>query len=66
MAYRIYFFLDGHIRKVEELLDCSDDDAARDLAVARLVKPDGFTAIEVWDRARKVCALSSAEDRVHA
>ncbi|MGH6984081.1 MAG: hypothetical protein ACREEI_07635 [Stellaceae bacterium] len=57
MSYRVYFLRDGHIRKVEDLLDCYDDDDAREIAVGMLATRDGFTTVEVWDRERKVYAL---------
>lgn len=57
MSYRVYFLRDGHIRKVEQLLDCYHDDDARGIAIAMLATRDSFTAVEVWDRERKVYAL---------
>lgn len=57
MSYRVYFLRDDHIRKFEDLLDCYHDDDAREIAIAMLATRDGFTAVEVWDRERKVYAL---------
>lgn len=57
MPYRVYFLRDNRIRKVEELPDCYDDDDARKTGIAMLAELDSFTAVEVWDRERKVYAL---------
>ncbi|HEV2162333.1 MAG TPA: hypothetical protein VGR52_08900 [Stellaceae bacterium] len=60
MPYRVYFLREDCIRKFENLPDCYHDDDAREAAIAMLAKRDGFTAVEVWDRERKVYALPSA------
>lgn len=60
MSYRVYFLRDDHIGQVEDLLDCHHDDDARTTAIAMLATRDGFTAVEVWDRERKVYALPPA------
>ena len=60
MSYRVYFLRDDRIGKVEDLPDCYHDDDARETAIAMLAMRDGFTAVEVWDRERKVYALPSA------
>lgn len=59
MPYRVYFLREDHIRKFEDLPDRYHDDDARETAIAMLAKRNGFTAVEVWDREHKVCALSS-------
>ncbi|MGH7014550.1 MAG: hypothetical protein ACREEL_10450 [Stellaceae bacterium] len=64
MPYRCYFFIDGHIRKVEELPDCYHDDDARETAIAMLAKLDGYVAVEVWDHERKVYGLPAEQKTV--
>jgi hypothetical protein len=64
MRYRAYFLCDDRIRMVEELLDCYHDDDAREVAIAMLATRDGFTAVEVWDRERKVYAPPSTPKTV--
>ncbi|MGH6974062.1 MAG: hypothetical protein ACRED6_05495 [Stellaceae bacterium] len=64
MSYRCYFFSDGHIRKVEKLPDCYHDDEARETAIAMLAKLDGYVAVEVWDRERKVYGLPAEQKAV--
>jgi len=53
--YRCYFLSDGHIRAVE-VFDCNTDDDARALAFELLSKRPQYTAVEVWEQARKVYA----------
>lgn len=60
MPYRVYFLREDRIRKFEDLPDCYHDDDAREAAITMLAARDGFTAVEVWDRERKVYALPSA------
>ena len=57
MSYSVYFLCEDHIRSVEELPDCYDDDDARKTAIAMLAKRNDFTTVEVWDRERKVYGL---------
>ncbi|MGH7015057.1 MAG: hypothetical protein ACREEL_13045 [Stellaceae bacterium] len=57
MPYRCYFFIDGHIRRVESLLDCYHDDEASAYAIAKLAKHKRYSAVEVWDHERKVYGL---------
>lgn len=64
MRYCAYFLCDDRIRTIEELLDCYHDDDAREVAIAMLARRDGFTAVEVWDRERKVYVLPSTPKTV--
>ena len=56
-SYRIYF-RDAHngIARVREVELGSDDDA-RQLAILMLDQQNRYSCIEVWDRARIVCAV---------
>ncbi|MGH7000318.1 MAG: hypothetical protein ACREEA_02295 [Stellaceae bacterium] len=64
MPYRSYFFIDGHIRRVEDLPDCYHDDEARESAIAMLAKRKRYSAVEVWDCERKVYGRpAQTEDR---
>jgi len=59
MKYRCYFLIDGRIRKADDLPDCYHDDEARESAIAMLANLDGYSAVEVWDRERKVYGLAT-------
>jgi hypothetical protein len=57
--YRFYFLRDDHIVSALDEEAASDEEAA--VIAQRLAKE---TDVEVWDRARKVCAVSPLPSRV--
>jgi hypothetical protein len=58
-TYRCYL-LDYHIAAVE-VMDCADDDEARQRADALLAQRPDFKGVEVWERDRRVHMLLVAE-----
>jgi hypothetical protein len=61
MYYRAYILNeDGHIRRAVEF-DCTDDDAAKQMAARML---DGHD-IELWQRDRKVAVLNAKRYRLY-
>ena len=54
-AYRFYFIDDGGSIAHAHDVDSSSDEEASDRAALMLRDQPRFAAIEVWDRARRVC-----------
>ncbi len=58
---RCYFMEKGHIPSVEPLTASSDADAISQGEALLRERADRFTAIEIWDKTRRVYSSSTNE-----
>jgi hypothetical protein len=60
-SYRIYLRDAGNLLARSYDVDLASDDDARGLAVLLLDRQAVYPCVEVWDRARLVCAVRKGE-----